>query len=54
MIDLTTLVKCGKFLHLSSPTDDPDQPDPWVRMLNGKGGLHIVVLYLELGNWRMP
>lgn len=54
LIDLTTLGKCGKFLHLSSPTDDPEQPDPWVRMLNGKRGLHIVVLYLEIGNWRMP
>jgi Transposase DDE domain len=54
LIDLTTLAKCGKFLHLSSPSDDPDQPAPWVRMLNGKRGLHIVVLYLEIGNWRMP
>jgi hypothetical protein len=54
IIDLTSLEKCSKFLHLSSPTDDQERPDPWVRMLNGKRGLHIVVLYLEIGNWRMP
>jgi hypothetical protein len=34
LIDLTTLEKSGKFLHLSSPTDH--EVDPWVRMLNGK------------------
>ena len=38
LIDLTSLEKCGKFLHLSTPTDDPEHPDPWVRMLNGKRG----------------
>lgn len=54
LIDLTSLEKCGKFLHLSSPTDDPDAPDPWVRMLNGKRGLHLVVLYLIVGEWRVP
>lgn len=54
VIDLTTLEKCGKFLHLSSPTSDPEAPDPWVRMLNGKRGLHLVVLYLNLGDWRIP
>lgn len=54
IIDLTSLEKCGKFLHLSSPTDDQERSNPWVRMLNGKRGLHIVVLYLESGNWRMP
>ena len=46
LIDLTSLEKCGKFLQLSTPTDDPEHPDPWVRRLNGKRGLHIVVLYL--------
>jgi hypothetical protein len=35
ILDLTTLEKCGKFLHLSTLTQDPDAPDPWVRMLNG-------------------
>lgn len=54
IIDLTSLEKCGKFLHLNTPTDDPENPDPWVRMLNGKRGLHIVVLYLEIVNWRIP
>lgn len=54
IVDLTTLEKCGKFLHLSSPTDEPTQPDPWVRLLNGKRGLHLVVLYLEIGGWRIP
>lgn len=52
LIDLTTLEKCGKFLHLSTPT--ADEPDPWVRMLNGKRGLHLVVLYLVYGEWRVP
>jgi hypothetical protein len=54
IIDLTTLEKCGKFLHLSTPTGNSDAPDPWVRMLNGKRGLHLVVLYLNLGAWRIP
>lgn len=54
LIDLTTLEKCGKFLHLSSATDDPETPDPWVRLLNGKRGLHLVVLYLVVGEWRVP
>jgi hypothetical protein len=54
LIDLTTLEKCGKFLHLSTPTDDPETPDPWVRLLNGKRGLHLVVLYLVIGQWRVP
>ena len=30
LIDLTSLEKCGKFLHLSTPTDDPEHPDPRV------------------------
>jgi Transposase DDE domain len=54
LIDLTTLQKSGKFRHLSTPTVNPDQPDPWVRLLNGKRGLHLVVLYLVVGNWRVP
>lgn len=54
ILDLTTLEKCGKFLHLSTPTEDTNHPDPWVRMLNGKRGLHLVVLYLEIGDWRVP
>jgi xanthosine utilization system XapX-like protein len=54
LIDLTTLPKCGKFRHLSDPTADAATPNPWVRVLNGKRGLHIVVLYLVLGQWRVP
>ena len=44
MIDLTTLEKVGKFANL----------DNLVRVYNHKKGLHIVVLYLVLGNWRIP
>jgi len=54
LIDLTTLEKCGKFLQLSNPTQNSEDPDPWVRMLNGKRGLHLVVLYLNWGDWRIP
>ena len=50
LIDLSTLEKSGKFWQLSTPTDDPDAPDPWVRVLNGKRGLHLVVV----GDWRVP
>ncbi|MDV2994706.1 MAG: hypothetical protein N4J56_004360 [Chroococcidiopsis sp. SAG 2025] len=32
LIDLTSLEKCGKFLQMSTPTDDPEAPDPWVRI----------------------
>lgn len=54
LIDLTSLEKCGKFLQLSTPTTNPATPDPWVRMLNGKRGLHLVVMYLVIGDWRVP
>ncbi len=54
LIDLTTLPKCGKFRHLSDPTEDEATPNPWVRVLNGKRGLHIVMLYLVLGSWQVP
>jgi len=54
LIDLTTLPKTGQFKQLSSVTEDPASADPWVRMLNGKRGLHLVVLYLVLGDWRVP
>jgi len=54
LVDLTTLEKSGKFWHLSTPTSDPQQPDPWIRFLNGKRGLHLVVLYLVVGEWRVP
>ena len=54
LIDLSTLSKTGKFWHLSTPTDDIDAPEPWVRMLNGKRGLHLVVLYIVIGQRRIP
>jgi hypothetical protein len=54
LIDLTTLEKSGKFWHLSTLSDDPDAPEQWVRLLNGKRGLHLVVLYLVVGEWRVP
>ena len=49
LIDLTTLEKCGKFLHLSHPTNDPETSQTWVRVFNGKRGLHVVMLYLVIG-----
>lgn len=54
LIDLSTLKKTGKFWHLSTQTDDVDAPEPWVRMLNGKRGLHLVVLYIVIGQRRIP
>ena len=54
LIDLTTLEKTGKFWHLSNSTGEADGPEPWVRMLNGKRGLHLVVLYLIVGERRIP
>ena len=44
ILDLTTLEKVGKFPHLQDK----------VRVYNHKKGLHIVVLYLVVGNWRFP
>ena len=44
ILDLTTLEKVGKFPHLKN----------LVRVYNHKKGLHIVVLYLVVGNWRFP
>ena len=44
IIDLTTLEKVGKFPHLKD----------LVRVYNHKKGLHIVVVYLVVGNWRIP
>jgi hypothetical protein len=43
MIDLTTLEKTGKFTALNL-----------VRVLNGKRGVHIVVMYLLAGPLRIP
>ena len=44
MLDLTTLEKVGNF---------PDLKDR-VRVYHHKKGLHIVVMYLVIGNWRFP
>ncbi len=54
LIDLTTLEKAGKFSHLRTERDGLDEPEPWVRKLNGKRGLHLVVLYVVVGDWRVP
>jgi len=44
IIDLTTLEKRGKFKAL----------DGLMRVYHSKRGLHIVVLYLVVGQWRLP
>ena len=44
IIDLTTLEKRGKFLSFGD----------LIRVDNGKRGLHIVVVYLVVGKWRIP
>lgn len=44
IIDLTTLEKCGKFKEY----------EHLISVYNGKRGLHLVVLYLVVGKWRIP
>lgn len=44
MLDLTTLEKVGKFPQLQDR----------VRVYHHKKGLHIVVMYLVIGDWRFP
>ena len=44
MLDLTTLEKRGKFSGFES----------LVSVFNGKRGMHLVVLYLVVGQWRVP
>jgi hypothetical protein len=44
IIDLTTLEKCGKFQEF----------EHLISVYNGKRGLHLVVLYLVVGKWRIP
>ena len=44
IIDLTTLEKCGKF----------KSEEHLISVYNGKRGLHLVVLYLVFGRWRVP
>jgi hypothetical protein len=43
-VDLTCLEKTGRFAQLAG----------WIHVLNGKRGLQLVVLYLELGEARVP
>lgn len=43
-VDLTTLEKVGKFKQLQD----------LIRVYHHKRGLHIVVMYLVLGKWRIP
>ena len=44
IIDLTTLEKRGKFKAFAT----------LIHILNGKRGLHLVVMYLVVGQWRIP
>jgi Transposase DDE domain len=44
IIDLTTLEKRGKFKAFTQ----------LIHILHGKRGLHIVVMYLVVGGWRVP
>lgn len=44
IIDLTTLEKSGKFKEF----------EHLIFVYNGKRGLHLVVLYLVVGRWRIP
>jgi hypothetical protein len=44
IVDLTTLEKCGKFKQFES----------LITVYNKKRGLHLVVLYLVVGEWRIP
>lgn len=44
IIDLTTLEKRGKFKAF----------EQLIRVFDGKRGLHLVVMYLVIGRWRIP
>lgn len=44
IVDLTTLEKRGKYKAFAG----------LISVLNGKRGLHLVVLYLVVGHWRLP
>jgi hypothetical protein len=44
IIDLTTLEKVGKFKAFEN----------LIRVYNGRRGLHLVVVYLVVGRWRIP
>ena len=44
IVDLTTLEKVGKFKAFEN----------LIRVYNGKRGLHLIVVYLVVGRWRVP
>jgi len=44
ILDLTTLEKVGKFKEFKD----------LIRVYNGKRGLHLVILYIVVGQWRVP
>lgn len=44
ILDLTTLEKTGKFKEFKD----------LIRVYNGKRGLHLVMLYVVVGEWRVP
>ena len=44
IVDLTTLEKCGHFKEFA----------PLITVYNKKRGLHLVMLYLVVGEWRVP
>lgn len=44
ILDLTTLEKTGKFKEFKD----------LIRVYNGKRGLHVVMLYVVVGQWRVP
>lgn len=44
ILDLTTLEKAGKFKEFKD----------LIRVYNGKRGLHLVMLYVVVGQWRVP
>ena len=44
VVDLTCLEKTGKFKGL----------EELVRVYNGKRGVHVALLYLVIGPWRLP
>lgn len=44
LIDLSTLEKTGKFKKFKN----------LIRVYNGKRGLHVVMMYLVVGDWRIP
>lgn len=44
ILDLTTLEKVGKFKEFKD----------LIRVYNGKRGLHVVIIYIVIGQWRVP